>query len=146
MWRVRDELMSGQSEGMDLPRTPARRDRGLTLIEVLVALVQVGVLAAVVTAVVGGLTSSGDERACHASAAAARTGSLVFYAEHDRYPETLREMTAGDRPAISLPPEVVLDTDGTRALAKGWTMTIVPAAQSAPPTFSCVWFDPPASG
>jgi len=114
-------------------------DRGFTLLEVLVAVIQVGVMGAVITAAASSLVSSGRENACDASAATARTAALVFRTDHQRFPTTFAEMTAGERPAIELPEGVELDQSGAgmRVRGDGWVLAMLPAAGGAAPTFVC---------
>jgi prepilin-type N-terminal cleavage/methylation domain-containing protein len=49
---------------MDLAHGEHRRDRGFTLVEIVVAIVLVGVPAAVVVVGVGSLTATGRSAAC----------------------------------------------------------------------------------
>ncbi len=122
-----------------------RTDEGFTLVEILIAIVLVGILSAVVVVGVGNLTSKGTASACAASADAARSGSVVFYGSNNNaWPATLLAMTSTTPPALSLPTGVTLNTSvvggnaiGTVATGSGWTLTMTPSVGGAQPTFVC---------
>lgn len=126
-------------------RTHTRSDRGFTLVEILIAIVLVGILSAVVVVGVGNLTSKGSASACAASADAARSGSVVYYGSNDNaWPATMLAMTTTAPPALSLPSGVTLNTSvvganaiGTVATGSGWTLTMTPSVAGAQPTFVC---------
>ncbi len=106
-------------------------DRGFTLVEILVAIVLVGVLSAVVVVGVGGLTSSGSTAACEASLDAARAAATVHLTTTGAQPATFTAMVSSG--AITLPSGVTADAAGTRLVGDGWSL----AMSGAPPTFAC---------
>lgn len=112
-------------------------DDGFTLVEIVVAIVLVGVLSAVVVVGVGRLTSQGADAACTASKDAARAGVTVYQGSNLAYPTTLTEMTSGAPAALSLPSGVTVDGSGLVATGDGWTLTMVPGSAGGPPTFVC---------
>src|SRR5690348_23245 len=71
-------------------------EKGFTLIELLVAIVVVSILAAVAIVGITGATSSGNKGACQSSADAAKAASVVYFADHDAYPQTFAAMTGGN--------------------------------------------------
>ncbi len=124
------------------------RDRGFTLVEVVIAIVLVGILSAVVVVGVGNLTSRGNTSACQASLDAARAATSVHYASNSNtWPSTFESMTTGASPALTLPtggsfnaaaitgpPAVAI---GNRYTMGGWTLTMTPSVSGAAPTFVC---------
>ena len=117
----------------------SRRDSGFTLIEVLIAIVVVGVLSAVVILGIGALTDSGEESACTASADAAKAAATVFYANEGRYPLTLSELTAADPPVLEMPTDVTVASGAnvTSGTGASWTLTMTPGSGTDAPTFAC---------
>lgn len=115
-------------------------DGGFTLIELLIAIVVVGILAAVAIVGVDSLTNNGKTASCQASADSAQAGTAVYFANtKGTYPADLLAMTGATPPILVLPaggrpnPEPA----GNLTFAvNGWTLTMTPHAAAAP-TFSC---------
>jgi prepilin-type N-terminal cleavage/methylation domain-containing protein len=133
--------------------TSERDDSGFTLVEILIAIVLVGILSAVAVVGIGNLTSKGSSSACSASLDAAKAGTVVFYTSNTRYPATLTELTTvqGAVPAaVVLPTGVVVNTSAASvspapAAAAGmqaasgtnWYLTMTASVAGAAPTFVC---------
>jgi prepilin-type N-terminal cleavage/methylation domain-containing protein len=124
-----------------------RSDKGFTLVEILVAIVLVGILSAVAVLGINGLTKSGSNSACTASADAAKAASLVYYTNTaGTYPTNFSQLTVaqnGNPPLLVLPSQAaIVAPAATSTVVKqgtAWTLTMnLPAAGStAGPTFSC---------
>lgn len=110
---------------------------GFTLIEILVAIVLVGILSAVVVVGIGRLTRTGSASACAASLDAARTGTNVYLTTSNTFPTTLLQMTLASPPALELPSGVSIDASGGTARGNGWTLSMTPGVGAAAPTFAC---------
>ncbi len=110
----------------------APHDRGFTLIEILIAIVLVGLLSAVAVIGVSALTGKASRSSCDASADAARAGSAVYLVQTGVQPTTLQAMV--DAGVLALADGLALDDAGTSVVGEGWTMTITPGP---PPTFAC---------
>jgi prepilin-type N-terminal cleavage/methylation domain-containing protein len=65
------------------------RDRGFTLVELLVVITVLGVLAAVVVFRVGGITSTGKKSACELEIREVNTAIQAYRAQGNPYPTTL---------------------------------------------------------
>jgi prepilin-type N-terminal cleavage/methylation domain-containing protein len=120
------------------------RDQGFTLVEILIAIVLVGVISAVVVIGVGNLTDKGSSAACTASADAARTGAITHYATNLAYPTTFTQMTTANPPTLTLGNNIAINTapiglnlPGTVATGQGWTLTMTPGTATIAPTFTC---------
>ena len=113
----------------------SRRDDGFTLVEILIAMVLVGVLSAVVVLGISKLTDKASSASCSASADAARTASLASFTQRLTYPTSFADLTQSSG---ATPPLLVLPSggkaDGRTVATKDWTLTM---SGSAPPTFTC---------
>ena len=114
-----------------------RRDEGFNLIEILIAIVLVGILSAVVVIGVSSLTDSGENSACTASLDAAKAASVVHFANHGSYPATFTAMTGNTPPELTLPTGTTVATNGLSVTGNGWTLTLTPGSNGAQPTFAC---------
>ena len=109
-------------------------DRGFTLVEIVIAIVLVGILSAVAVVGIGSLTNKGNSSACQASLDAAKAAVAVHLASTNSYPATLTAMTSGATPALTLPSGVTVAPSGMATTGANWTLTMT-AGQ--PPTFAC---------
>lgn len=117
------------------------RERGFTLVELLIAIVVVGVLTAVATVGMNSVVDKGEKSACQASADAAKAASSVFYANSTpgafpadfhslTTPKMLFEIPNGVTPQAPAAGDVAL-------VGKGWTLQMTPGTASQAPDFSC---------
>jgi prepilin-type N-terminal cleavage/methylation domain-containing protein len=147
----RKQHMYGYSKIKDRDASE-RDDSGFTLVEILIAIVLVGILSAVAVVGIGNLTSKGSESACAASLDAAKAGTVVYYTSNARYPVNMTELTtatATDPAAVTLPSGVVVNAAATAAPAPAaaagmqaasgtnWYLTMSAGAAGAAPTFVC---------
>jgi general secretion pathway protein G len=109
-----------------------RRDRGFTMVEILIAIVLVGILSAVVVVGVGTLTDQGEASACTASLDASKAAAVVYFAQNAAYPTSFLDMTADD--ALSAPSDVTVAA--TTLTGSGWTLTLSGGGATRP-TFVC---------
>jgi prepilin-type N-terminal cleavage/methylation domain-containing protein len=114
------------------PGPAPRRDSGFTMVEILIAIVLVGILSAVVVVGVGTLTDQGEESACTASLDASKAGSVVYFAQNSEFPDTFPDMTGAG--ALEAPSDVTV-ADKTMT-GQGWTLTLT-GDGTAKPTFAC---------
>ena len=128
-------LRSAATVGVD---RAGRRDRGFTLVEVVIAIVLVGILSSVVVVGVGQLTSRGSTASCAASQDAARAAATVHLGSTGSYPTTFGQMTGGSSPSLTLPSGANLSASGDAVTGGGWTLRMAPGSGSAAPTFTCL--------
>ncbi len=125
--------------GMKTHHRQPNRDKGFTLVEILISIVLVGILSAVVVVGIGNLTSKGTTAACAASLDAAKAGAIVYYSTNaNAYPTTLLQMTGATPAALTLPTGVTLAAPANVvASGNGWTLTMTVGASGNAPTFVC---------
>jgi prepilin-type N-terminal cleavage/methylation domain-containing protein len=128
----------------DAEPTGRHDDKGFTLVEILVAIVLVGILSAVAVLGINGLTKSGGTSACTASMDAAKTATLAYYTTNGAYPTTITQMIATTPAMYVLPSGATLNTAaagsnpaGTVLTGSNWALTMTPAVGTASPTFAC---------
>ena len=121
-----------------------KRDEGFTLIEILIAIVLVGILSAVAVVGISNLVSKGTSSACGTSADAARAASAVYFTNSNTYPADFLALTtpAGTAP-LTLPAGTTASPSGaiaagTLAVKNGsWTLTMTAGTATAAPVFTC---------
>src|SRR5204862_179656 len=97
------------------------------LIELLIAIVVVGILTAVAIVGIGGLIDNGAKGACRASADAAKAATAVHFSNTGAYPATFGAMTGASPKELDVPSDVTINAT---TLVKGpaatptWTLTM----------------------
>jgi prepilin-type N-terminal cleavage/methylation domain-containing protein len=121
-------------------------DKGFTLIEILIAIVLIGILSAVAVVGIGALVSKGSTSACTATSDAAKAGSAVYFGDLSTYPATLALLADGVH--LTLPTGVTVNpaagttpVSGVNMQTMGtasWKLTMLTAGTATtPPTFGC---------
>ncbi len=109
-------------------------DKGFTLIEILIAIVLVGILSAVAVVGISNLVSKGTTSACSASRDAAIAGSAVYFANNaNTYPTSFTQLTTA--PAAFTAPSG--STVAAQTVTNGWVLTMTAGVGTAAPTFVC---------
>ena len=121
-------------------------DRGFTLVEILVAVVVVGILASVAVIGVQSLQRNGSLAACESSLDAANAASVAYYANSSAgagsltYPTTIADPTGADPAYLELPTAAASPaaTGTTFHSAEGWTLEMTTVGTTTtPPVFAC---------
>jgi prepilin-type N-terminal cleavage/methylation domain-containing protein len=115
-----------------------RGEGGFTLVEMLVAIVVVGILTAVAIVGIGGLNDNGATAACKSSMDAANAATLTYFANtHGLYPQTFADLSSPPSGAPLLDTTNVVETPATIAGKGGWVLTMHTGATPTDRT----WFD-----
>lgn len=115
--------------------TSSSKDRGFTLVEILVAIVVAGILAAVAIIGIASLTDSGGDSACEASRDAAKTAATVHYANTGAWPDAFTDMTTTSPKELEVPSGVTVNA--LTLEGDNWTLTMTPGAGNDGPSFAC---------
>ena len=99
-------------------------ERGFTLVELLIAIVVVGVLVAVAVVGINGLVDRGENSACRVTLDAANHAAAAYYAQAEAYPQTYNQLVG----TALLQPHPAVVTAPTTLTGKGWVLTLVPGA------------------
>jgi type IV pilus assembly protein PilE len=138
-----------EDQRIESPAIDRRRDEGFTLIEILIAIVLVGILSAVAVVGISNLVSKGSTSACSASRDSATAASAVYFASTSAYPTTFTQMTTNG--ALVLPSGVTVNPSAVVAAAPrpaagaelqassgtSWYLTMTPGSGTTAPTFAC---------
>jgi type IV pilus assembly protein PilA len=107
---------------IDNPPTRKRGAAGMTLVELLLVVVILGILAAVAVLGVGSLTSTGQSASCQATNDSLKSAVATHYASTGAYPVTIADLTS------TTPAEFVVASGVTASgstLSNGsWTVTL----------------------
>jgi prepilin-type N-terminal cleavage/methylation domain-containing protein len=115
--------------------TEERNEKGFTLIELLIAIVVVGILAAVAIVGIGGLTNTGGQSACKASADAATAASAAYYANNGNVWQTDLQTLAAATPQVFVTPNGIAPV-GQVLTVGTWKLTET-GGGATQPTFAC---------
>ena len=86
--------MNTHSEMTEAEMAP-KRDKGFTLVELLIVIVILGVLSTVTVFAVSGITSRGEDARCDADKRTVEVAAEAYYAENGAWPAAMSNLVPG---------------------------------------------------
>jgi prepilin-type N-terminal cleavage/methylation domain-containing protein len=115
-------------------------DAGFTLVELVIAVVLVGILTAVAIVGLAGVTKTGNKTACSAALDSAKAAATTYYANTGAYPVTAGSPKGFDLLKAGTPPLLTLPSNVAAALnvmsASGWSVTMAGGGSNVPNTYT----------
>ncbi len=87
--------MEIQNDIKETNTTIAKRDKGFTLVELLIVIVILGILSTVTVFAVSGITDRGSASACAADKKTVEVAVEAFYAQNNAYPASGAALVTG---------------------------------------------------
>jgi type II secretory pathway pseudopilin PulG len=110
------------------------------LVELLIAVVLVGILAAVAIIGISGVTKSGNNSACSTTLSSAQAAATTYYADNSAYPTSFDALANATPPVWTHPANVhtsgpVMYQGSSQATAD-WSVTMAGGGGSIPNTYT----------
>ncbi|MCU1398125.1 MAG: hypothetical protein JWN62_1234 [Acidimicrobiales bacterium] len=105
---------------IDIEETSSKKDKGFTLVELLIVIVILGILATVTVFAVRGITDKGTTSACAADKNTLATAAESYFAQYGG--TTIPSATAAEQTAAL--PTVITLTPGGKLVAVGFMRTM----------------------
>lgn len=106
--------MNTHSDIMDAEQAP-KRDKGFTLVELLIVIVILGVLSTVTVFAVSGITGRGEAARCDSDERTVAVAVEAYYAQEGSYPASMDDLT----------PEYLRDASTLHTIGTGGAVTPV---------------------
>jgi len=111
-----------------------QNELGFTLIELVIAIVLVGILTAVAIVGLSGVTQSGNNSVCKSAVGSVQAAAATYYANTGAYPTTFDVLQPPSTPALLTLPAGVTAT-GTTMQGGGWKVTMQVPGGITPNTY-----------
>lgn len=117
------------------PRRQHRAEDGFTLVEILVAIVLVGILGSVAVVGIGAVVQRGQTASCQTSKDAATTGLVAHLTSTGGYPASFHDMVNAG--VMSMPNDATIDAAGITLSTERWRLVFTPGSGASPPAVAC---------
>jgi prepilin-type N-terminal cleavage/methylation domain-containing protein len=114
-------------------------ERGFTLVELLIAIILVGILTAVAIVGLSGVTKTGNNSACNSALGSAQAAAATYYANTNAYPTTFDVLVPPATPALLTLPSGVTATSTKMyqgsSVTPTWSVTMQGGGSNTPNTY-----------